>query len=509
MTNPAAAIRMLITYVVIIPLAIVVGYLLTNPLDFGTIGFLGLILLVIISPVFIKWHYPILVFGLACPMTCFFLIGRPPLAQVVVMLSLGIAIVERTVNSEKRFIRVPVMTWPLVFIAAMAFTTAKLTGGMGLHTLGGDTGGGKKYIALFLGIATYFALTSSTIPRNKWKWYLALSMLPSLLGMIGDFFPLLPSPLNSVNLLFPPSMVSDEEVVVGVTRLRAFSFSIGTIALYLLARYGLRGLCDGTKPWRALLFIVSVTLTLYGGFRSSLVGLVITLTLMFFLEGMHRTRLLPLLLMAGVLGITVLGAFSDKLPFTFQRSLSFLPLKWDSEVTLDATASSEWRFNIWRATWPKVPDYLLLGKGYSLKKEDFDMIGTGSFAAVKASHIDAADETLAISGDYHSGPLSTLMGFGIWGAIGMLWLMAAATFVAYRNFKYGDPELRAFNVYTLASCVAGIIFFLFVFGGFHNDVGNFARIAGFSLAMNGGLARPTARTAYNPLIKPLPEPQPV
>ena len=508
MTNPVAAIRMLITYVVIIPVAVLVGYLLTNPLDFGTLGFLGLVMLIIISPIFIKWHYPILVFGLACPMTCFFLIGRPPLAQVVILLCLGIAIVERTINSEKRFLRVPAMTWPLLFIAGMAYMTAELTGGLGLHSLGGETGGGKKYIALFVGIAGYFALTSQAIPREKWKWYLALSILPSLMGMIGDLFPLLPSPLNYVNLLFPPSVMPDQDVVVGVTRLRSFSFSIGAIAIYLLARYGLRGLFDGTKPWRVLLFLGSVTLTLFGGFRASLIGLVTLITLMFFLEGMHRTRLLPLLILAGALGGTLLWGFSDKLPFTFQRSLSFLPLKWDGAVIADAEGSSEWRFSIWRATWPKVPQYLLLGKGYSLNKQDFDLIGSGQFTMFQSSHIEADSDTLAISGDYHSGPLSTLMGFGIWGAIGILWLMAATVFVTYRNFKYGDPELRVFNVYLLASSINCIVFFFFIFGGFQNDVGSFARLAGFSIAMNGGLARPAPKAAYNPRIKPLPEPQP-
>ena len=37
-TNPAAAIKVLITYAIIIPVAIFVGWLLTNPLDYGTLG---------------------------------------------------------------------------------------------------------------------------------------------------------------------------------------------------------------------------------------------------------------------------------------------------------------------------------------------------------------------------------------------------------------------------------------------------------------------------------------
>ena len=503
MTNPTAALRMLLTYAVCIPVAIMAGYLLTNPLDYGTLGFFALLIGILISPVFIKWHYPLLVFGLACPMICFFIVGKPPLAQVVAVMSLGIAITEGILNSEKRFLKVPAMTWPLLYIGAMVYLTAKLTGGIGLHSMGGDTGGGRKYIEVFTGIATYFALTSQAIPRKRFHFYLMLAMLPKLLGVIADFFPYLPTPLNKINLLFPPTQTYEDGVSLGTTRLTSYSFAIGTIMAYMLARYGLRGIFSAQKPWRALLFLASFFLSLLGGYRSSLIGMCMTLTMMFFLERMYRTRLMPFLVMAGILGVTLMTTFSDKLPYTFQRSLSFLPLNWDPAVVLDADGSAQWRYNIWRATWPQVPDHLLLGKGYSLSAEDYQMIGNGTFALAQASHIDDAEASLAISGDYHSGPLSTLMAFGLWGGIGMLWLMGATIYVTYRNYKYGDPELHTYNIYMFVSAVAGTIFFLFVFGGFSGDVANFAKLAGLNIAFNGGLARRPAKAAYNPPIKPL------
>src|SRR6516225_4182783 len=107
MTNPAQAMRMLITYAICIPLAIFVGYLaqdIGNRPDMSNVGIFMLVLAIIISPIFIKWHYPILVFGLACPAICFFLPGKPPMWQIVVILSLGIAVLERILSSERRFI---------------------------------------------------------------------------------------------------------------------------------------------------------------------------------------------------------------------------------------------------------------------------------------------------------------------------------------------------------------------------------------------------------------------
>jgi hypothetical protein len=504
MTNPVAAMRMLMIYAILIPVAILAGYLLTDPLDYGSIGFIGLIMLVLVSPIFIKWHYQILIFGLACPAVCFFLPGRPQLAQAVVLLSLGIAIVERTMNSDRRFIPVRAMTWPLVFIAAMAFMTAELTGGFGFHSLGGDTGGGRKYFSLFIGIITYFALTSRVIPAGRWKFYLALSMLPAILGVFGELAPYMPEPLKFINLFFPPSYIADPAAGVMSVRLTILSRAMGIVPIYLLARYGLRGIFLTGKLWRPALFLVAFVLTMTGGYRSNFIGFCITLTLIFLLEGLHRTRLMPPLVLLGALVVAVLATSSDQLPYTFQRTMSFLPFKWKPDVLVDAQGSTEWRLAIWRATWPKVPGHLLLGKGYALSKEDFDMIGTGEFAGFSASHIDAGDQALAISNDYHSGPLSTLMGFGVWGGIGILWLMAATVFVLFRNYKYGDPAMATFNIYMLASGIASVFAFFAIFGGFDGDVGNFAKVAGFSLAMNGGLAKRPARQRYTEPLKPLP-----
>jgi len=497
--------RMLITYVVIIPVAILMGYLLTNPLDYGTLGFIGLIAALLISPIFIRWNYPILVFGLACPMVCFFLMGKPPSSQVVVVISLTVAILNRILSSEHRFISSPVVGWPLLFLAAVVYFTAEMNGGIQLHAVGGDTGGGRKYLDVFVGVGTYFALTSQTIPRKKWHFYIALYYLPHLLGVISDLFPYLPSPLNQINLLFPPMANYAEGVVLGKTRLISVCFAMGAVTSYMLARYGLRGILSFQNPIRMMIFGTAVILSFLGGFRNVFIGLTLMLTFMFFVEGLHRTRLMPLGILAGILGAVMLISFSDHLPFTFQRSMSFLPLKWDSEAVLSAQSTTDWRLNIWRSVWPKVPEYLLLGKGYTLTRDDYQMIGDGQFAMQQMSHVEGSDEALAISSDFHNGPLSTLIPFGIWGGIGMLWLMGAVVHILYRNFKYGETGLLTLNTFLLASCVVSIISFFLIFGAFQGDVGSFGALAGFSIAMNGGVGKRPAKATSNPRIKPLPK----
>ncbi len=503
MTNPAAAIRALVTYAVCIPLAALVGWMLCNPLDYGTLGFFGLVALLIISPILIRWHYPLLVFGLGSPIFCFFLKGNPPLSQVAVILCLSIAIIDRTMNSNKRFISVPVMTWPLMFTAAMVYLTSKLTGGIGLAALGGEVSGGKKYLALFIGIATFYALVSRPIPKEHRNIYIALFFLPGAVQFFSDLFPVLPSPLNYINLLIPPSDGNAEGMSV---RLSGISVSASVLANFMLAKYGLRGIFRGDRPLRFFLFFALLCLTLIGGFRIVLLAYIETLTVLFFMEGLYRTRVLPVALLGMVLSAALLVPFAHNLPFSFQRSLSFLPLKLDPMAVSDADGSKKWREEIWADTWPKVPQYLLLGKGYALSREDFQMMGDGVFSGAQAA-MDHSTASLAISGDYHNGPLSTLMPFGIWGAISFLWISGAVFFVLHRNYKFGDAELLTVNRYILVVFIIGFVGFFIVFGAYTNAVGDFVKFAGFSIALNQGVcARKTQPTVVH-RIKPLPSPR--
>ena len=502
-TNPAAAVRMLVIYSICIPLAGLVGWLLTDSgnMDYGTLGFFALIAALLVSPLIIRYHYPLMVFGLGAPIYCFFLKGSPPIWQVVTLLSLGIAIVDRTLNSEKRFISVPLMTWPLLFTLAVTYGTAELTGGIGLHTLGGNIGGGKKYLSLFIGIAMYFALTSRMIPKNQRGLYTKLFFLAGIPTFVGDLFPFLPSPFNYINLLIPPTDVAvTGDISLGTTRLGAFAGTASVIANYMLARYGLRGILTISRPIRLMTFLFMLALTMLGGFRTVVISYLSICLMLFYLEGLYRTQMSLVLVMGVLIGGTLAVPFADRLPATFQRALSFLPLNLDPQVVSEAEGSRKWREDIWRDVWPKVPQYLLLGKGYGLTEEDFSMMGTGTFASGAAAQLDNSLNPLAISGDYHNGPLSTLMPFGVWGGIAYLWVSLTVLYVLYRNYRYGDADLKTVNAFILVSCLQRFLGFFVIFGSYSDDIGTFAKFVGLSVALNWGIRRAPTQARVTPRI---------
>ena len=213
MNNAPAILKSLVIYAICVPLAVFVGYMLTDPVSFSTFAYEGVLALVLLFPLLLRWHYPLLLFSLNASMYMFFIKGRPDFWMVMVALSLGISLLERALNSQKRFIRVPQITWPLICMLGVIFMTAKLTGGIGLHAFGSDIYGGKKYVFLVMGILSYFAFTAQRIPPERANLYVALFLLAGVTALIGDLWRVTPSFLNFIFWIFPATNVTSRTVL--------------------------------------------------------------------------------------------------------------------------------------------------------------------------------------------------------------------------------------------------------------------------------------------------------
>jgi hypothetical protein len=90
----------------------------------------------------------------------------------------------------------------------------------------------------------------------------------------------------------------------------------------------------------------------------------------------------------------------------------------------------------------------------------------------------------AVAGDYHNGPLSLLIPFGIYGLVAFVWLAIAGMVYLYKNYQYGDPEIRTINAFLFACFTARVIFFFSVFGAISSDLCVFTGVLGLSVALN-------------------------
>jgi O-antigen ligase len=197
---------------------------------------------------------------------------------------------------------------------------------------------------------------------------------------------------------------------------------------------------------------------------------------------LHRTRLLLVLLIAMVLGGAALIPLAPKLPLSVQRSLSMLPLKIDPVARIDAQASLEWRLEMWKILVPQIPQYFWIGKGYALSPSDLYLANEAGRRGLMKSY-----EVAAVSGNYHSGPLSILIPFGIFGMIGFFWFLAASVRVLYLNHRNSPPEYQNLNTFLLSYFVARSIFYFIGMGALSSDLPFFAGLIGLSIAVNGGV----------------------
>ncbi len=513
MNNAPAILRTFIMYTVCVPIAVFLGYLLANPLDYSTIALYGILALLLCFPLLLRWHNWLLLLSWNLSMNLFFLKGSPPPWLVMTALSLGISVLQRTLSRQSQFIRVPEITLPLIFLAIVVLGTGKLTGGFGLRMLGSDVYGGRKYIFIIGAILGYFALTALRIPPHRARLAVALFFLGAVSVVIGELYLVMPSGFNVLFWFFTPDSYAASGGIYGEHNVTRFSYAgvISTaVTSYMLAYYGIRGIFLARKPWRGIVFGLVSLAGLFGGFRSFAGGLALVFLIQFFLEGMHRTKLLPIFGMLGMAATLLIIPLTPRLPLTVQRALAFLPLSIDPQAEMDAKASWTWRYEMWKELLPQIPRRLLLGKGYGFSSEDFQFMGRDSAFHPK----DPLQGGLGLSGDYHNGWLSVLLIFGLWGMITFLWFAVAGIYVLYCNYRYGDASLRTVNTFLLAAFVVRFLLFMSVSGtGLHMDLSALVGWLGLGVSLNGGVChqpafQPAAAQKPAALTKPFPRPRP-
>lgn len=506
MANTFAVSRAHLIYGVCLPVAVVIGYLLAEPLESGSVAVVVLVLSILSIPLFMRWHHPFLIFSCNAVILPYFLPGRPELWIVLTAVSLFFSMLNRSIGQDLQFFKVRSVAYSLIFLCAVVWITAWLNGGIGLAAMGSSNIGGRKYVGVFAAAGLYFALATPVTNPNRAKIAIALFFLSALLPLISYAATFGGKPFYFLAEFFPIEGTVEEgqfgQTVAGPEEMSRYGTLSGPglgLFWFMLATYGARGVLDLRKPWRLALVLLGMVGSALGGYRSGPILMSVTFAALFYMEGLFRTRYMLVALLALVLGGAFLIADARSLPTSVQRSLSFVPgINLDPMVRQDAEGSTTWRVQIWKRMLPDVPKYLVKGKGYAMNPEELMMLqGAKGDAAV------LTQEGAVLSGDYHSGPLSLIIPFGIFGVIAFSWFLGASVMVMYRNYIYGNPALAGINRFLLTYFVVKIFFFLTIFGGFSSDMAGFAGLIGLSVSLNGGACQapePEAEPAIDELL---------
>lgn len=509
--------RSLMIFAALVPLALLVGLMLANPEDKTTILFVGGMFFVLMIPTLLKHHHLALLLSWSAFVNAFFLPGQPPLWMLMTAISLFFSILAKAMNRNQVSFLTPFnVALPLVLFGLVVMVTANLTGGVGMRSVGSDVYGGKRYFFIWGAIVGFFALTARPLPAAQVKTMSALFFLTGITAIVSNLAFALGPGFYFLYFLFPAEWAVSQayaqfnpEGAGGIMRLGGLSPACMAVVSYCLIRYGIKGILDFSKWWRAAIFAGAVFAGLFSGFRAYLVVLGLVLIIQFVLEGLHRTKWMPMSVMAGILFMAAVLPFSERLPLSAQRAISFLPVKIDPAARYDAQGSWEWRINMWETLVGEIPKYFWIGKGYAI--DPMDLMLTDE--AVRRGQAESY-ETALVAGDYHSGPLSVLLPFGIFGTLTFLWFLVAATKTLWLNYRNGNPEYFTINCFLLASMIAKLIFYFFVFGAVNSDLAIFVGLVGLSIVVNRGVrTRPhvaeeeLATVAEKPVPMRQPRPQ--
>jgi O-antigen ligase len=487
MSNESALFRSLLAYGICLPLAVFLGYLLATPLDFTTVGVVGGVVFVLAIPLLLRWHHFWLVAAWNASAVIFLLPGKPPVWMALAALSFGVSILQYTLNRNLKFLSVPSVARPLLLLTGVVLITMEFTGGFGLRSAGSGTSGGRFYVEFLVAVVGYFAIINRRIPSQRIGLYVACFFLGGATILIAD----LPGKVNpAFNFLFlffpvtsPLAFLQEKDVIEQtslVSRGAGLAAAGSAVYVFMLARYGIRGVLDLAKPWRLAVFCTAIPLALSGGYRSTFIVFTMTFAVLFYLERLHHTRWLLVaiaMLLAGG-GLTVL--FASRMPLSIQRSLAVVPfIPIDPLARMDAETTSEWRIELWRQLVPQIPQYLLLGKGYAFSRAEQAQVRIGG----------GYRDTEMVA-NYHNGPLSVILPFGIFGLLAFIWLLVAGLRVLYQNYQFGDPALHNINTLLFASFIVSVIYFFAVYGQFYLEMRSFLGMIALGISLNGGVAKP-------------------
>jgi hypothetical protein len=486
MTNNPAIVRSLLVYIICLPLAILLGFLVSDPLDKHNVVMFGVGTLLLLLPLLLRWYHAWLIAIWNMTVTFIYMPGLLPGWMPMACLAFVIALGHFILNRERKFLPSQSVTLSLVFLALVILVTAKMRGGLGFSALGDESVGGKRYLFLWIAVLGYFALISQPIPAQKRRLYTALFLLSAATSVL-NVLSAMGGPLGSILFIFFPGTSSTDVIPFAQENMERFGgIATGCVAVViaLIALYGIEGVLNFRKIWRPILFFSALVMTAFGGYRGVVVIVGLTLVLVFCFEGLLRSRLMPLVVIGVVVIASLIICFSDQFPLPVQRCLAILPVKISPVARLSAEASSIWRIEMWKSLVPEIPRYLFLGKGLTFEANDMAMY----FALGNDQVGGQAGGGANLASDYHNGPLSVIIPFGIWGALGFLWFLVASIRVLWKNYKYGEADVHKINTLLICYFIAKTIMFMFVFGGFYSDLVTFAGIVGFSLSLNGGVA---------------------
>ena len=376
--------------------------------------------------------------------------------------------------------------WPIVILTLIVLYHNH---DLNVRVLGGEKEGGKASILIYVAVLAYFCGINLPTPSVRFLgripfWFVVATLIGAAPNVLSTYFPSLAPYLftmtDNINLDAYVNAQSgfSSDLTNGIGRITAFGPVAGALQLYLLCHYPMGTWLRPERWWVAGLSFGCLLLAISSGYRNVIFGFAVITMVVAWCYHSERSLILPatLFLVALILAIgssnQLISLPQSDLPLVAQRTLSFLPGKWDEDAVESAKASNEFRDNIQKIY---INEYMtrspLLGNGFDIDTKEFNELSDSLRFGSPGMDAQYVQGKAFIEGKlFHTGWVSVYDAVGFVGTVSFL-ILGWNQIRIGSHFVFGpkaDRRSTLFPLYVwlLSNTVSTMILFFTVFGDF-------------------------------------------
>jgi O-antigen ligase len=357
----------------------------------------------------------------------------------------------------------------LLFSLNMIFILAVRGGGISLF--GGSTYGGASYLYLFIILFFYIAAQKISLNEKQLKLLFYGGLICSLVPLSVQASVFVSGGATSFLLKYID--ITTQTISSALMKGRGADAMRWNEALplaqsLLLVAFVLPGL-QRKKFVAWVLIAMALGLVFFTGYRGRLVkyGLLVFIWLIY--DSNNRKATFLWLVTFGLIGWILIIALAPILPWSVQRTVSFLPFVSDrivgSESLMSAQSSVDFRMEIWKMCWDHLPQYLLIGRGLAVNITPFAWLSSWWYST---------PEFLYHMRGYHSGVFSLLIDFGVFGFVAMTSALVAILVRGWKSIKRLGVDrsnlLDRFFAFSVVLYTVEVFHYYFIMGNFSRDI---------------------------------------
>jgi hypothetical protein len=353
-----------------------------------------------------------------------------------------------------------------MILVAATVVQVYLRNPVGLNIFGSGAVGGRPYLAVGAAWLTGVVMSVIIVPPSELKWAMRLTIVGSLAGPV---FTTVRMRLGGGGGM-EPSGIAASTGGTGASRVAIFGYLAPAIARVVGSFVSPVRAC--LHPLWAPLILISFALAAGSGYRN-----IVAIVGIYYLVAIAYRGGFMSVVMAGISAAFGLGAIAlfnlvAPLPANVQRALSPFPGTWDQRHVEAAEQSTEWRIEMWKEAlftdfWIQNK---LLGDGLGFSRREWEMMEAmelGQAFESMGSGLTAQQETMMITGGYHSGPVQTIRTVGYVGLVVLMLAMVRVAVHGHREvLRCRGTEWYPLALFMVIPSVALPFIFTFVFGEF-------------------------------------------